>query len=162
MFQISTFEHVPEWLYYTLCPAITLDKELKDRVKKPFTSVIKANIGEAHAMENKPITFIKQVLALITNSPLLDTDHFPEDVKGSAKIILAGCNKGGIEGSYSDTPGLEVNRRYMTDYIMATRDGGIECDWKNLILLAGYLRLLEAAARHWHHSRGHVMIPIAQ
>ena len=104
----------------TLCHNITLDKELKDSVMKPFTSVIKANIGDAHAMEN---TFIMQVLALITDSPVLDTDHFPEDVKERAGIILAGCNKGGSEGSYSDNPGLEVNRRYMADYIMATRAG---------------------------------------
>ena len=54
--------------------------------------MVKANIGDAHAMGNKPITFIKQVLALITDSPLLDTDHFPEDVKERARIILAGCN----------------------------------------------------------------------
>jgi alanine transaminase len=31
-------------------------------VKKPFANVIKANIGDAHAMGNKPITFIRQVL----------------------------------------------------------------------------------------------------
>jgi alanine transaminase len=31
-------------------------------VKKPFASVIKANIGDAHAMGNKPITFIRQVI----------------------------------------------------------------------------------------------------
>ena len=62
----------------------------------------------------------------------------------------------------------------MADYIMATRDGGIECDGENLILLAGasetltslisssiissgYLRLLEAAdrPRHWHQARRH-------
>ena len=30
-------------------------------VAKPFSSVIKANIGDAHAMGNKPITFIRQV-----------------------------------------------------------------------------------------------------
>jgi alanine transaminase len=30
-------------------------------VKKPFANVIKANIGDAHAMGNKPITFIRQV-----------------------------------------------------------------------------------------------------
>lgn len=29
--------------------------------KKPFTNVIKANIGDAHAMGQKPITFIRQV-----------------------------------------------------------------------------------------------------
>jgi alanine transaminase len=31
-------------------------------VKKPFANVIKANIGDAHAMGNKPITFIRQVM----------------------------------------------------------------------------------------------------
>lgn len=30
-------------------------------VKKPFTEVIKANIGDAHAMGQKPITFLRQV-----------------------------------------------------------------------------------------------------
>ena len=29
--------------------------------KKPFTEVTKANIGDAHAMGQKPITFIRQV-----------------------------------------------------------------------------------------------------
>ena len=33
-------------------------------VEKPFSSVIKANIGDAHAMGNKPITFIRQVMAM--------------------------------------------------------------------------------------------------
>lgn len=28
---------------------------------KPFTEVIKANIGDAHAMGQKPITFLRQV-----------------------------------------------------------------------------------------------------
>lgn len=33
-------------------------------VKKPFTEVIKANIGDAHAMGQKPITFFRQVRPL--------------------------------------------------------------------------------------------------
>jgi hypothetical protein len=37
------------------------NKELEAGVKKPFANVIKANIGDAHAMGNKPITFIRQV-----------------------------------------------------------------------------------------------------
>lgn len=32
--------------------------------KKPFTEVIKANIGDAHAMGQKPITFFRQVRPL--------------------------------------------------------------------------------------------------
>lgn len=30
-------------------------------VKKPFAEVIKANIGDAHAMGQQPITFFRQV-----------------------------------------------------------------------------------------------------
>ena len=36
-------------------------------VKKPFENVIKANIGDAHAMGNPPVIFVRQVLALITH-----------------------------------------------------------------------------------------------
>lgn len=39
-------------------------------VKKPFTEVIKANIGDAHAMGQKPITFFRQVGQLFTFSRL--------------------------------------------------------------------------------------------
>ena len=31
----------------------------------PFKTVIKANIGDAHAMGNKPVTFIRQVILKI-------------------------------------------------------------------------------------------------
>jgi hypothetical protein len=40
-----------------------VNQELEAGVKKPFANVIKANIGDAHAMGNKPITFIRQVMA---------------------------------------------------------------------------------------------------
>jgi len=112
--------------------ATAIEKELQDGVKKPFTNVIKANIGDAHAMGNKPITFIRQVLALITHPPLLETGDFPEDAKARARAILAGC-KGGSVGSYSDSPGLELIRRHVAEYI-TNRDGGIESDWKNIML----------------------------
>merc|ERR1712042_133777 len=144
--------------------ATAIEKELQDGVKKPFTSVIKANIGDAHAMGNKPITFIRQVLALITHPPLLDSAEFPEDAKTRAKAILAGC-KGGSVGSYSDSPGLEVIRRHVADYIME-RDGGIECDWRNIMLCAGAsegirgcLKLLTGPGSG---RRPGVMIPIPQ
>ena len=47
--------------------------------------MIKANIGDAHAMGNKPITFIRQVMALITHPPLLESDNFPGDAKARAR-----------------------------------------------------------------------------
>lgn len=66
-------------------------------VKKPFTEVIKANIGDAHAMGQRPITFIRQVLSLVTCPDLIDKVDFPSDVKEKARAILAGC-KGGSAG----------------------------------------------------------------
>ncbi|KAM9167087.1 alanine aminotransferase 1 isoform 2-T2 [Mergus octosetaceus] len=40
--------------------ALQLEQELRQGVPKPFTEVIKANIGDAHAMGQKPITFLRQ------------------------------------------------------------------------------------------------------
>ena len=46
---------------------LKLYQEIAAGVKKPFPNVIKANIGDAHAMGNKPITFIRQVIDQSTN-----------------------------------------------------------------------------------------------
>ena len=53
--------------------------------------MIKANIGDAHAMGNKPITFIRQVLAIVTHPPLLDSQDFPEDAKARARSDRTKC-----------------------------------------------------------------------
>merc|ERR1712042_84328 len=144
--------------------ATAIEKELQDGVKKPFTNVIKANIGDAHAMGNKPITFIRQVLALITHPPLLETGDFPEDAKARARAILEGC-KGGSVGSYSDSPGLELIRRHVAEYI-TNRDGGIESDWKNIMLCAGASEGIRACLKLMtgpgEGKRPGVMIPIPQ
>ena len=110
-------------------------QEIQDGVQKPFSSVIKANIGDAHAMGNRPITFIRQVLAIVTHPPLLESADFPEDAKSRAREILKGC-KGGSVGSYSESPGLEIIRRHVAEYIKQ-RDGGIESDWQKIMLCAG-------------------------
>lgn len=144
--------------------ATEIEKELAAGVKKPFANVIKANIGDAHAMGNKPITFIRQVLALITHPPLLDSPDFPEDAKDRARTILAGC-KGSSVGSYSDSPGLEVIRRHVADYI-AHRDG-FPCDWQNVMLCAGASEGIRACLKLMTspgggQSRPAVMIPTPQ
>lgn len=104
-------------------------------MKKPFNEVIKANIGDCHAMGQVPITFIRQVLALVSYPPLLDDPQFPSDAKERARTILKGC-RGGSVGSYTDSPGIEVIRKHAAQYI-ERRDGGIPCDWQNVILSAG-------------------------
>nr|CAD7425189.1 unnamed protein product [Timema monikensis] len=114
--------------------ASEIEKELEKGVKKPFKEVIKANIGDCHAMGQVPITFIRQVLALVAYPELLDDPRFPTDVKERAKVLLAGC-KGGSVGSYTDSPGIEVIRRHVAQYI--ERRDGIPSNWEDILLSAG-------------------------
>ncbi|XP_015595291.1 alanine aminotransferase 1 [Cephus cinctus] len=117
-----------------LIRALEIEKELQRGVKKPFTEVIKANVGDAHAMGQKPITFLRQVLALTVTPELLDDPRYPEDAKNRARAILGGC-KGGSVGSYSESAGIELIRKHVAQYIQE-RDG-IPCDYQNVILSGG-------------------------
>ncbi|XP_060535868.1 alanine aminotransferase 1-like [Cylas formicarius] len=111
-----------------------IEKELEQGVKKPFTEVIKANIGDCHAMGQVPLTFIRQVLALVTYPKLLDDPQFPDDTKERARTLLKGC-RGGSVGSYTDSPGIEVIRKHVAQYI--ERRDGIPSDWQNVVISAG-------------------------
>jgi len=104
-------------------------------VKKPFKEVIKANVGDAHAMGQQPITFLRQVLTLTVSPNLLDDPSYPEDAKVRARTVLQGC-KGGSVGSYSESAGIECIRKHVAQYIQK-RDGGIPCDYHNVILSNG-------------------------
>ncbi|XP_044252943.1 alanine aminotransferase 1 [Tribolium madens] len=141
-----------------------IEKELEKGVKKPFNEVIKANIGDCHAMGQVPITFIRQVLALVSYPPLLDDPTFPEDVKERAKTILKGC-RGSSVGSYTDSPGIEVIRKHAAQYI-EKRDGGIPCDWQNVILSAGasdaIKNVLKLLICNVGGKKPGVMVPIPQ
>jgi alanine transaminase len=140
-----------------------IEKELEKGLKKPFTEVIKANIGDCHAMGQVPITFIRQVLALVTYPELLSDSRFPADAKERAKTILAGC-RGGSVGSYTDSPGIEVIRRHAAQYI--ERRDGIPSDWQNIILSAGasdaIKNVLKLLICDINGKKPGVMVPIPQ
>uniref|UniRef100_D3TLH4 alanine transaminase n=1 Tax=Glossina morsitans morsitans TaxID=37546 RepID=D3TLH4_GLOMM len=111
-----------------------IEKELKQGAKKPFDYVIRANIGDCHAMGQKPITFLRQLLNLTFAPELLNSPNYPDDVKARAKEVLNGC-QGGSVGSYTDSAGLEVVRRQVANFI-EKRDG-LPCDWRTIFLTAG-------------------------
>ncbi|XP_012058575.1 PREDICTED: alanine aminotransferase 1-like [Atta cephalotes] len=118
-----------------LIRALEIEKELQKGVDKPFKEVIKANVGDAHAMGQQPITFLRQVLTLTVSPNLLDDPSYPEDAKDRARLVLGGC-KGGSVGSYSESAGIECIRKHVAQYIQE-RDGGISCDYRNVILSNG-------------------------
>ncbi|XP_076468677.1 alanine aminotransferase 2-like [Babylonia areolata] len=112
-----------------------IESEIKQGQKKPFSQVVKANIGDCHATGQKPITFIRQVQALVTcPDVLMASSDFPDDAKQRAKRILEGC-KGQSIGSYTDSAGLLVIREDIASYIKE-RDG-YPSDPSDIVLSTG-------------------------
>ncbi|KAK0090514.1 hypothetical protein PV325_012568 [Microctonus aethiopoides] len=146
-----------------LLRALEIEKELEKGIKKPFKQVIKANIGDAHAMGQKPITFLRQLLILTISPELMNDPKYPEDAKQRALDILGGC-KGGSVGSYSESPGIEIIRKHVAQYI-ARRDGH-PADYTKIVLSNGasdgiksFLKLFNERINDVDSG---VMIPIPQ
>uniref|UniRef100_A0A6Q2YLY1 alanine transaminase n=1 Tax=Esox lucius TaxID=8010 RepID=A0A6Q2YLY1_ESOLU len=141
-----------------------IERGLQQGQKHPFTEVIKANIGDAHAMGQKPITFLRQVVALCSFPELLESPSFPEDAKVRAGRILQGCG-GQSLGSYSASQGVDCIRRDIAAYIKQ-RDKGVPADWDNVYLTTGasdgIVSILKMLVSGQGLSRCGVMIPIPQ
>ncbi|NWZ92716.1 ALAT2 aminotransferase, partial [Nesospiza acunhae] len=101
--------------------AMEIEQELRKGVPKPFTEVIKANIGDAHAMGQQPITFLRQVTALCLCPELMKDESLPSDAKERAQRLLEVCG-GHSAGSYSASPGVQMVRENVARYI-ERRDG---------------------------------------
>ncbi|XP_038223374.1 alanine aminotransferase 1-like [Zerene cesonia] len=143
--------------------AAEIEKELEKGAKKPFKRVIRANIGDAHAMGQVPITFIRQVLSCIANPCIIDKVDYPEDVKQRARDILAACG-GKSVGAYTASHGIESIRRHVAEYI-ARRDGH-PSDWNNVCLVGGASNGIKNCLQLLVNTIGGkpsgVMIPIPQ
>ncbi|XP_032773427.1 alanine aminotransferase 1 [Rattus rattus] len=144
--------------------ALELEQELRQGVKKPFTEVIRANIGDAQAMGQRPITFFRQVLALCVYPNLLSSPDFPEDAKRRAERILQACG-GHSLGAYSISSGIQPIREDVAQYI-ERRDGGIPADPNNIFLSTGasdaIVTMLKLLVSGEGRARTGVLIPIPQ
>ncbi|KAG7295729.1 hypothetical protein JYU34_020771 [Plutella xylostella] len=143
--------------------AAEIEKELEKGARKPFSKVIKANIGDAHAMGQVPITFIRQVLACVTYPDLIDKADFPPDVKKRARDILGACGGGSI-GSYTASHGIEQIRQHVAEYI--ERRDCHPARWQDICLSAGastgIKNVLQLLCNHLDGKPSGVMIPIPQ
>ncbi|XP_033920645.1 alanine aminotransferase 1 [Melopsittacus undulatus] len=143
--------------------ALELEQELRQGVPKPFKEVIKANIGDAHAMGQKPITFLRQVSALCLFPPLLSDPSFPEDAKARARRLLAAC-AGQSVGSYSASPGLDVVRADVAQFLQ--RRDGIPADPNHIFLSSGaseaIVTMLKLLVWGSGRSRTGVLVPLPQ
>lgn len=93
----------------------------------PFDDIINANIGNPQQLNQKPLTFYRQVLSLLQYPPLLqDKEHllstgqFNADAFSRAQRILDDI--GGSVGAYSSSQGVLGIRKTVADFI-TKRDG---------------------------------------
>lgn len=105
----------------------------------PFDTVISANIGNPQQLDQKPITFFRQVLALLENPKLLEhsdvlesTFGYPKDAIARAQHLLSEI---GSVGAYSQSAGAPAIRQSVANFIKQ-RDG-FDADPKNIYLSAG-------------------------
>lgn len=92
----------------------------------PFDTVIAANIGNPQQLDQKPITFFRQVASLLENPQLLEHEDvltgalgYQTDVVARAKKLLKDVNS---VGAYSQSQGAAGIRESVAKYI-ERRDG---------------------------------------
>jgi len=125
--------------------------------------VIYTNVGNPHALGQTPITYGRQVMALLMAPFLMDHPNigtmFPPDVIARAKNYLKHI-KGGL-GAYTDSKGNPYIRKEISEFI--TRQSGQPCSPDNIFISNGASEvarmLLQAMIRG---SNDGIMVPIPQ
>jgi alanine transaminase len=115
-----------------------LQKQLDAGEKLPFEKIVACNIGNPQALGQKPLSFNRQVLSLVTNPDMLTDSSFkelypPEVVERAEKYT---SNIGGGIGAYTNSQGLSVVRQEVADFIEA-RDGVGPADPESIFLTDG-------------------------
>lgn len=88
---------------------------------RPYKEIIYCNIGNPQNLGQQPISFVRNVLACLTQPKLLETNVFPKDVIERAKEIIKELPCGNL-GGYSHSQGLRFVRQHVAEFI-EERDG---------------------------------------
>nr|AIT69942.1 alanine transaminase [Grateloupia turuturu] len=123
----------------------------------PFSRIVYCNIGNPQSVGQKPITFVRQVVAGITHPELLKGD-LPDDVVHRVEMLLGRSH--GV-GAYTESKGLPVVRERVAK-ALRKRDG-VSADPDTIFLTNGASEgvkvLLQMIVRDPNDG---VMIPIPQ
>lgn len=105
----------------------------------PFDSVISANIGNPQQLDQKPITFFRQVASLVENPQLLENEEtltnglgYNSDVVERAKKLLKDVKS---VGAYSQSQGAPGIRQSVAEFI--ERRDGYPADPQSIYLCGG-------------------------
>lgn len=124
--------------------------------------IIYCNIGNPQSLGQKPLTFVRQVLALTEYPELLAgpaAAAFPEDARAAALLALRESPHG--LGAYTESKGYRFVRQAVADFIHE-RDG-IPADPEHVFLTDGASKGVQSVLRLLVDGPGDgVMIPIPQ
>lgn len=105
----------------------------------PFDKVIAANIGNPQQLQQKPITFFRQVLSILEYPPLLENEKalkdgfgYKQDVIDRAKWLLSEVQS---VGAYSQSQGAPAIRRSIAQFL--ERRDGYPAEPENIFMSAG-------------------------
>jgi aspartate/methionine/tyrosine aminotransferase len=141
-------------------------KRLDSGEELPFKKIIACNIGNPQSLGQKPLTFNRQVLSLVTNPELMTNPVgrtlFPGDVVERAENYLANM-KGGL-GAYSHSQGIKVVREEVAQFI-TERDGVGPADPEQIFLTDGAsagVRMVYTTMIESHKGTDGILVPIPQ
>jgi aspartate/methionine/tyrosine aminotransferase len=123
--------------------------------------IIYCNIGNPQALEQKPLTYVRQVLALCQYPDLISraAHLFPADVLERAGNVLKGSKHG--MGAYSESKGVRCIRDAVAAFIRERDE--IEADADAIYLTDGASKGVQTALRILISGpRDGIMIPIPQ
>jgi aspartate/methionine/tyrosine aminotransferase len=139
-------------------PIVARAQELERQGRK----IVYCNIGNPQSLGQRPITWVRQVIALAEYPELLDrapASLFPADVVTAARRVLEGTQHG--LGAYTDSKGYRFVRDAVAEFIRA-RDG-IASDPEAIFLTDGASKAVQSVLRLLvSDERDGIMIPIPQ
>jgi len=138
---VRKMEYAVRGALVILAEQITRELESGDGSDKyPFDHCVFTNIGNPHSVGQQPLTWPRQVLALVDLPDAVGVDHpdvlklFPADAIERAKEIKKGLGHG--TGAYSHSKGVPSLRQEVAAFI-ERRDGGVPCDPESVFLTNG-------------------------
>jgi aspartate/methionine/tyrosine aminotransferase len=150
--------HVRDAQYAVRGPIVSRAQDLERRGRK----IIYCNIGNPQSLGQRPITWVRQVIALTEYPELLDrapAGLFPEDAVAAARLVLRESQHG--PGAYTESKGYRFVREAVAAFIRA-RDG-IVASADAIFLTDGASKAVQSVLRILIASdRDGIMIPIPQ
>src|SRR5512137_519244 len=157
--QLSDVSHAVRETQYAVRGAIVARAAELERQGR---RIIYCNIGNPQSLGQRPLTFLRQVLALCEYPDLLEgpaAATFPEDARAAARLALGEIQHG--LGAYTESKGYRFVRQSVADFVQA-RDG-IPADADHVFLTDGASKGVQSVLRLLVDGPGDgVMIPIPQ